>query len=255
MAGSVFQPYVSEAGVHFAGVYKCDIDGKVINTALNMNIGDRFHANDLVCPITNQHDTTTAVAEHRVLNASYSKLAAAIALKIKDIYVRPGAKVLYIADDTCGIELSHLSDIVGPDGRVYVVGQHEIIKSVDDEFGCLDKRSNISYIDATSYNPLAYKERIGEIDVIISDVDHIYQIESLALNASTIMEEGNFIIFIKAHIAAHLSYLHNGAIVPSIAIYEPDMRNLEEHQFDILHGITLEPYMESYGCIVGSYPS
>ncbi|PWA59809.1 mediator of RNA polymerase II transcription subunit 36a [Artemisia annua] len=221
MAGSVFQPYVTEAGVHFDGVHKCDIDGKVINTALNyMNIGDRFHANDLVCRIT-----------------------------------RPGAKVLYIADDTCAIELSHLSDIVGPDGRVYVVGQHEIIKSVDDEFGCLDKRSNISYIDATSYNPLAYKERIGEIDVIISDVDHIYQIESLALNASTIMEEGNFIIFIKAHVAAHLIYLHNGAIVPSIAIYEPDMRKLEEHQFDILHGITLEPYMESYGCIVGSYPS
>jgi rRNA 2'-O-methyltransferase fibrillarin len=49
-----------------------------------------------------------------------SKLAAAIAGGIRNIYIKPGSKVLYLGAAS-GTSVSHVSDIVGPEGCVYAV--------------------------------------------------------------------------------------------------------------------------------------
>lgn len=70
--------------------------------------------------------------------------------------------MLYIGDRTCGVELSHLSDIVGINGHVYVVSFDEIIERVPDLFGCLERRPNITLLNnVTATYPSAYADLAG----------------------------------------------------------------------------------------------
>jgi len=50
--------------------------------------------------------------EYRVWNAFRSKLAASIVNGVNSIYIKPGAKVLYLGAAS-GTTVSHVSDIVG----------------------------------------------------------------------------------------------------------------------------------------------
>lgn len=58
--------------------------------------------------------------EYRVWNPFRSKLAAAVLGGVDNIWVKPGAKVLYLGAAN-GTSVSHVSDIVGPTGAVYAV--------------------------------------------------------------------------------------------------------------------------------------
>ena len=58
--------------------------------------------------------------EYRAWNPFRSKLAAGIAGGIDNIYMKPGSKVLYIGAAS-GTTVSHVSDLVGPEGAVYAV--------------------------------------------------------------------------------------------------------------------------------------
>ena len=49
-----------------------------------------------------------------------SKLAAAILGGVDKVHIAPGKKVLYLGAAS-GTSVSHVSDIVGPDGMVYAV--------------------------------------------------------------------------------------------------------------------------------------
>jgi len=61
-----------------------------------------------------------AKVEYRVWNPFRSKLAAAVLGGVDDIWIKPGYKVLYLGA-AAGTSVSHVSDIVGPDGCVYDV--------------------------------------------------------------------------------------------------------------------------------------
>lgn len=58
--------------------------------------------------------------EYRVWNPFRSKLAAAVLGGVDNIHIKPGAKVLYLGAAS-GTSVSHVSDIVGPEGAVYAV--------------------------------------------------------------------------------------------------------------------------------------
>lgn len=58
--------------------------------------------------------------EYRVWNPFRSKLAASVLAGVDNIHVRPGCKVLYLGAAS-GTSVSHVSDIVGPQGAVYAV--------------------------------------------------------------------------------------------------------------------------------------
>ncbi|MCB1160945.1 MAG: hypothetical protein KDK45_25810 [Leptospiraceae bacterium] len=51
--------------------------------------------------------------EYRVWNPYRSKIAAAVIGGVEDIFIKPGAKVLYLGAAS-GTTVSHVSDIVGP---------------------------------------------------------------------------------------------------------------------------------------------
>ena len=58
--------------------------------------------------------------EYRVWNPFRSKLAAAILGGVDKIHIAPGSKVLYLGAAS-GTTVSHVSDVVGPEGMVYAV--------------------------------------------------------------------------------------------------------------------------------------
>ena len=58
--------------------------------------------------------------EYRVWNPFRSKLAAGILGGVDNIYMGPGSKVLYLGAAS-GTSVSHVADIVGPEGTVFAV--------------------------------------------------------------------------------------------------------------------------------------
>lgn len=58
--------------------------------------------------------------EYRVWNPFRSKLAAGVLGGLDNIYIHPGNKVLYLGAAS-GTSVSHVADIVGPEGVVYAV--------------------------------------------------------------------------------------------------------------------------------------
>lgn len=65
-------------------------------------------------------DGETKKIEYRIWNPFRSKLAASILAGIDNIHIKPGAKVLYLGAAS-GTSVSHVSDIVGPEGSVFAV--------------------------------------------------------------------------------------------------------------------------------------
>jgi hypothetical protein len=65
-------------------------------------------------------DAAATSTEYRVWNPFRSKIAAGILGGIDDIHIKPGSKVLYLGAAS-GTSVSHIADIVGPEGTVYAV--------------------------------------------------------------------------------------------------------------------------------------
>ena len=105
--------------------------------------------------------------EYRVWNPFRSKLAAGILGGLDTIFMRPGAKVLYLGAAS-GTSVSHVSDIVGPTGVVYAVEFSH--RSGRDLVGLATKRTNIIPIVEDARHPLKYRMLVGMVDVIFADV-------------------------------------------------------------------------------------
>ena len=65
-------------------------------------------------------DGATQKIEYRIWNPFRSKLAASILSGVDNIHIKPGLKVLYLGAAS-GTSVSHVSDIVGPEGTVFAV--------------------------------------------------------------------------------------------------------------------------------------
>ena len=92
--------------------------------------------------------------EYRVWNAFRSKLGAAIVNGIRNIYMKPGSKVLYLGAAN-GTTISHVSDLVGEKGVVYGVEISE--RSGRDLINMAKKRPNLVPIIDDARKPQNYR--------------------------------------------------------------------------------------------------
>merc|ERR1719379_2912347 len=91
--------------------------------------------------------------EYRVWNPFRSKLGATIVGGIGTMPVKPGARVLYLGGAS-GTTVSHVSDMVGPEGAVYAV---EFSKRVGrDLVNMAKKRTNVIPIIEDARHPQKY---------------------------------------------------------------------------------------------------
>lgn len=135
--------------------------------------------------------------EYRVWNPFRSKLAAGILGGLDDIYIKPGASVLYLGAAS-GTSVSHVADIVGPTGRVYAVEFSH--RSGRDLITMATHRTNVIPIIEDARHPLRYRMLVGMVDVIFADVAQPDQARIVGLNAHLFLKAGGgVLVSIKAN--------------------------------------------------------
>ena len=135
--------------------------------------------------------------EYRVWNPFRSKLAAGILGGLDDIFIKPGASVLYLGAAS-GTSVSHVADIVGPEGRVYAVEFSH--RSGRDLITMATHRTNVIPIIEDARHPLRYRMLVGMVDVIFADVAQPDQARIVGLNAHLFLKvDGGVVVSIKAN--------------------------------------------------------
>ncbi|CAL5056529.1 unnamed protein product [Urochloa decumbens] len=189
-----------------------------------------------------QNEDGTKV-EYRVWNPFRSKLAAAVLGGVDNIWIAPGTRVLYLGAAS-GTTVSHVSDIVGPEGLVYAVEFSH--RSGRDLVNMAKKRTNVIPIIEDARHPARYRMLVGMVDVIFSDVAQPDQARILALNASYFLKNGgHFVISIKANCI--------DSTMPAEAVFAAEVEKLKADQFKPSEQVTLEPFERDHACVVGGY--
>jgi len=139
----------------------------------------------------------TTTTEYRVWNPFRSKLAAGILGGMDNIYMEPGSRVLYLGAAS-GTSVSHVSDIVGPTGKVYAVEFSH--RSGRDLVNMATHRTNVIPIVEDARYPLRYRMLVPMVDCIFADVAQPDQSRIVALNAHHFLKVGGgVVISIKAN--------------------------------------------------------
>jgi len=183
--------------------------------------------------------------EYRVWNPFRSKIGAAIIGGVENIWIQPGSKVLYLGAAS-GTTVSHVSDIVGPNGIVYAVEFSH--RSGRDLINVAKKRTNIIPIIEDARLPQKYRMLVGMVDVVFADVAQPDQARIIALNAHYFLKNGgHYVISIKANC---IDSTANAEVV-----FAKEVKKLQEEQLKPSEQITLEPYERDHAVVVGTYRS
>ncbi|CAH0718607.1 unnamed protein product, partial [Brenthis ino] len=181
--------------------------------------------------------------EYRVWNPFRSKLAAAIMGGVDAIHMPPGSRVLYLGAAS-GTTVSHVSDIVGPEGLVYAVEFSH--RSGRDLINVAKKRTNIIPIIEDARHPLKYRMLVGMVDTIFADVAQPDQARIVSLNAQHFLKNGgHFVISIKASCI-------DSTAQPE-AVFAAEVKKLQADKLKPQEQLTLEPYERDHAVVVGVF--
>lgn len=181
--------------------------------------------------------------EYRVWNPFRSKIASAIVGGIENIYMKPGSKVLYLGAAS-GTTVSHVADLVGPEGAVYAVEFSK--RSGRDLVNMAKKRTNVIPIIEDARHPQKYRMLVPMVDVIFADVAQPDQARILGLNAAMFVKNrGHFVISIKASCV-------DSTKAPEV-VFASEIENLKGEKFRPVERISLEPYERDHIVVCGMY--
>lgn len=181
--------------------------------------------------------------EYRVWNPFRSKLAAAILGGVENIHIKPGSKVLYLGAAS-GTTVSHVADLVGPEGLVYAVEFSH--RSGRDLINMAKKRTNVIPIVEDARHPHKYRMLVGMVDTIFADVAQPDQARIVAINAHHFLKNGgHFVISIKANCI--------DSTVEASTVFAREVNKMKEEQMKPHEQITLEPYERDHAVVVGQY--
>jgi rRNA 2'-O-methyltransferase fibrillarin len=183
------------------------------------------------------------IVEYRQWNPFRSKLASAILRGVKNIYMEPGSKVLYLGAAS-GTTVSHVSDIVGPEGCVYAV---EFSPRTGRELlEVAKKRQNVVPIIEDARKPLKYRMIVPMVDCVFADVAQPDQARIIGYNAQFFLKNGgHFVISIKANCI--------DSTVPAEHVFEQQVNELKKLLFKPRELISLEPYERDHAVVTGDY--
>ena len=215
----------------FKGVYYVDTpEGKQLATE-NLVPGFKVYGEELF---------KIGKVEYRAWNPFRSKLAAAIEKNIKEINIKDNLKVLYLGAAS-GTTPSHVSDIVGPKGKVYCV---EFAPRVMRELVEITaKRKNMIPILGDARMPSSYRQFLEGVDSIYCDVAQPEQAKLLSDNADYFLrKKGKIMIAIKARSV-------DVTMDPSI-VFKQETKVLEDRGFTIIDTKTLEPFEKDHAVVI-----
>ncbi|KAF8554726.1 Fibrillarin [Imleria badia] len=181
--------------------------------------------------------------EYRVWNPFRSKLAAGVLGGMDDIFIAPGKKVLYLGAAS-GTSVSHVADIVGPEGVVYAV--EFSARSGRDLINMAKKRTNVIPIIEDARLPNKYRMLISTVDVVFADIAQPDQARIVIYNAQYFLKDGGHVVIsIKASCV-------DSTIAPS-AVFTQEVQTLRANKFKPIAQITLEPYERDHAMVTGKH--
>ncbi|KDE03724.1 rRNA 2'-O-methyltransferase fibrillarin [Microbotryum lychnidis-dioicae p1A1 Lamole] len=188
-------------------------------------------------------DLPAEKVEYRVWNPFRSKLAAGILGGLDDIHIAPGKKVLYLGAAS-GTSVSHVADVVGPEGTVYAVEFSH--RSGRDLINMAKKRTNVIPIIEDARHPNKYRMLMSMVDVIFADVAQPDQARIVALNAHHFLKnEGHVVISIKATCI--------DSTAPAEVVFASEVKKMQQEMLKPHEQLTLEPYERDHAMVVASY--
>lgn len=179
--------------------------------------------------------------EYRTWDAYRSKLAAAILKDLRTIPIQNGSTVLYLGSAS-GTTASHVSDILGEQGRVYCVefAQRSMRELIDTLCG---HRSNVFPVLSDARLPEKYKALVSPVDVIYSDVAQPEQAKILADNADLFLKpNGSALIAIKSRSV--------DVTMEPIDVFRQEIEILRRRHFAIAQTVRLEPYEKDHALVL-----
>lgn len=188
-------------------------------------------------------DPTAAKVEYRVWNPFRSKLAAGVLGGLDNIHIKPGARVLYLGAAS-GTSVSHVADIVGPEGIVYAVEFSH--RSGRDLINMAKKRTNVIPIIEDARHPAKYRMLVGSVDMIFADVAQPDQARIVAFNAEYFLKNGGHVV-----ISIKASCIDSTA--QPEAVFAEEVNKLKKSSFRPREQLTLEPYERDHAMLVAQY--
>jgi fibrillarin-like pre-rRNA processing protein len=178
--------------------------------------------------------------EYRVWSPRRSKLAAAIRKGLSEMPIRPGSRVLYLGAAS-GTTVSHCSDIVGSQGKVYAVEFSQ--RSARELINLAGSRANIIPIVEDARHPTRYAPIVGPVEIVYQDVAQPNQAEILYQNMKTFCSFGAWgMLAIKARSIDSAKDIDR--------IYDEELQMLERNGLEIVENIDLSPLEKDHRFIV-----
>ena len=181
--------------------------------------------------------------QHSIWNPYMSKLAAAIINGMEIFPILKKTKILYL-DPTSEKTIKHISDIVGINGKIFVV--RNIMKNSKNFLEQIAKnRSNIFTIIPDKTNPARLTGMTEMVDVIFIDITEHNQTESIIQNCKNHLRIGGFLMLIVP--TKNIDFTNN-----------PSKKNQEERKklqtsFDIIQEINLTDFFKEYSMVIAKY--
>jgi len=181
--------------------------------------------------------------EFRLWDPFRSKLAASIMNGLENFPFKNKTTVLYLGAST-GTTVSHVSDIVGPNGLVFAV-EHASRVARDFLDRVATHRANVMPILQDARKPKEYFSVFGKVDVVYVDIAQPDQTKIAIDNCDMFLKkEGFFFLVIKTR---------------SIDVTKAPKRIIEEEieklreKFEILESIDLHPYDKDHAMVIAKY--
>jgi fibrillarin-like pre-rRNA processing protein len=211
------------------------LDGERHIATLNMVKGSSVYGEKLV---------KQKGAEYRLWDPYRSKLAGAMKKGLYDLPVKKSMKVLYLGAST-GTTVSHISDIVGPDGTVFAVEPavrvaRELIENV------ASKRANVVPIIEDARKSQLYFSIFGKVDLVYSDIAQADQTDIAIANCHTYLKQGAAILIVIKTRSIDVT-------MDPAAVVAREAKRLRDNGFTIDQIINLDPFDKDHSIIHAKY--
>ena len=181
--------------------------------------------------------------EYREWNAYRSKLAGALLKGLEELPISEGDRILYLGIAS-GTTASHISDIIGPKGRIY--GVEFAPRVMRDLLLIVRDRRNIYPILGDARFPEKYRHLVEGTDGLYADVAQPDQAEIVVRNAKMFLRDGGYLLLaIKARSI-------DVTREPS-DVYRQQVETLMKGGFQILDIVHLDPFDKDHAMIYARF--
>ncbi len=181
--------------------------------------------------------------EYRLWDPFRSKLAASIMNGLEIFPFKEKSHVLYLGVST-GTTVSHISDIVGPQGIIFGV-EHSSRVARDFLDRVASHRKNIIPIMQDARQPQQYFSVYSKVDVVYVDIAQPDQTDIAIKNCKMFLKDGGYIFLVIKARSIDVTKSPK-------KIIENEKSKLKDN-FEIIQEIDLTPYDKDHAMIIAKY--